>query len=77
MKQAERLERLEEQMLLLSRKKPWYKRAWDWINGIGVIVGVPSSVIGLAILFWPQVNDPDTIPAPRSGIRYSRRILRG
>jgi hypothetical protein len=56
MKQAERLERLEEQMLLLSRKKRWYEQAWDWVNGIGVFVGVPSSVIGLAILFWPQVN---------------------
>ncbi len=56
MKQAERLDRLEKQMLLLSRKKRWYERAWELVTGIGVVVGVPASVIGLAILFWPQVN---------------------
>jgi hypothetical protein len=56
MNQAERLARLEERMLLLSRKKRWYERAWDWVTGIGVVVGVPSSVVTLVILFLPQVN---------------------
>jgi hypothetical protein len=56
MNQAERLERLEEQMILLMRKKGLRERVWGWVEKLGVIVGVISSVITLVILFLPQVN---------------------
>ncbi len=56
MKQAERLERLEEQMILLMQKKRLSERVWAWVEKLGVIAGVLSSVISLMILGLPQVN---------------------
>jgi hypothetical protein len=48
-----RIEQLEERVL---GPKHWRDRAWDWFEKFTVIVGFPSSIASLLILYWPQVN---------------------
>ncbi len=53
MSHQKRIERLEN---VVFGPKHWRERLWDWFEKFTVVVGFPSSIASLVILYLPQVN---------------------